>query len=86
MEEVNKLKSLGGFVILERLESQAKTTLKVIHKEAFSKGKVVGIQDQYSNLPSNTEVIYITEKASQLGLDYPANVFVIRYEDIIAIC
>jgi len=66
MEEVNKLKSLGGFVILERLESQAKTTLKVIHKEAFSKGKVVGIQDQYSNLPSNTEVIYILRRLLNL--------------------
>jgi len=86
MEDVTKLKSLGGFVIFERLEVQAKTTLKVIHKEAFSKGEVVGIQDQYSNLPSGTKIIYITEKASLLGLDYSPNIFVIRYEDIIAIC
>jgi hypothetical protein len=84
--DTNKLKALGSFVIFEKLEGAQKTSIKLVHQEPYSKGKVVGTQETYSSLPTGTEILYITERASPLGLGYSPYIFVVRYDDIISMC
>jgi hypothetical protein len=85
-QDTNKLKSLGSFIFFELLEQESSSAiLKISSKEPFSRGKVVGVQEEYSNLQTGTNIIYLTEKASPLGLGYPKNIYVIRYDDIVSI-
>lgn len=85
-KDASRLKSLGSFIFFETVEQTSKNVIQTYHKEPFSRGKVVGVQEEYSNLQTGTEIIYITDKATPLGLGYAKNIYVIRYEDIITIC
>ena len=86
VQETNKLKSLGSFVFFEAVELKSSSSIQIAHKEPFGFGKVVGVQEEYSNLQTGTNIIYLVDKASPLGLGYPKNIFVIRYDDIVSIC
>ena len=84
--EVGSLKALGSFVIIKRLENPSRSSLQVVGKEGFSRGLVVGVRDEFSNLQPGIEIIYITNSASTLGLSFPSDLFVVTYDNIVAIC
>ncbi len=84
--DVSKVKATGHYVVFEKIDGAQKTSIKLVHQEPYSKGRVVGVREEYSEFQNGSEIIYITEAASPLGLGYSPYLFVIRYEDIISVC
>ena len=85
--DLKKLKAIGEFVIIEKLEDSVSDEgpIRVVDKSIpyFGRGRVIASDDFVAD--AGDEIIYLVDNAIPLGFGMPENIVVAKLEDLVCL-